>query len=368
MLPPRLVNLDFARGLASLAVVLWHWQHFAFLGGYVSRGFRAEEQPFFFLLQPFYQKTATVAVPFFFTLSGFVFFWLYLTKIADRTCQAKEFILYRFARLYPLHFATLCLVTVLQGIYFRSNGTWFVYQFNDLYHWLLNLFFISSWGPQIGQSFNGPVWSVSIEVGLYILFFFFARFAPANLFTTFLVIITCDYARRLQLHALWPEAVECFFIGGLCFLMIDRYMRNKRRPSTELAILAATVVGWLSFLYWPEGRDLIDRWGLTFYLLLPGAIISLVLLETRGYLVSPKLAWIGDTTYATYLLHFPLQLVFILVAQQLGTAANLVYSKAAFLLFMTILFAISVITYQYFERPAQRLIRNYRHPTSRPAT
>jgi peptidoglycan/LPS O-acetylase OafA/YrhL len=170
------------------------------------------------------------------------------------------------------------------------------------------------------------------------------------------------------LHAIWPEAVECFFIGGLCFLMIERYLRNKRRLSTELALLVATIVGWVSFLYWPEGRDLIDRWGLTFYLLLPGAIISLVLLEIRGFVVSPKLAWVGDTTYATYLLHFPLQLVFILVAQRLGTADNLVYSKHAFLLFMTILFAISVITYQYFERPAQRLIRNYRHSTSRPAT
>lgn len=368
MFPNRLLNLDFARGVASLAVVIWHWQHFAFIGGYAPQGFAFENQPFFGLLQPFYQKTATIAVPFFFTLSGFVFFWLYLAKIADRTCQAKEFILYRFARLYPLHFATLCLVTVLQAIYFRVNGTWFVIQFNDFYHWLLNLFFISSWGPQTGHSFNGPVWSVSIEVGLYILFFLFARFAPANILTTLLIIITCDCARRLRLHAIWPEAIECFFIGGLCFLIIERYLNSKRRPSTELALLVATIVGWLSFLYWPEGRDLIDRWGLTFYLLLPGAILSLVLLEIRGFVVSPKLAWVGDTTYATYLLHFPLELVFILVAQRLGTAENLVFSKPAFLLFMTILFAISVITYQYFERPAQHLIRNYRHSTSRPST
>jgi peptidoglycan/LPS O-acetylase OafA/YrhL len=363
MLPPRLVNLDFSRGLASLAVVLWHWQHFAFIGAYAPQGFRIDQQPFYSFLQPFYHKTATIAVPFFFTLSGFVFFWLYLAGIANQTCQAKEFILYRFARLYPLHFATLCLVTVLQAIYFRINGTWFVIQFNDAYHWLLNLFFISSWGPQIGHSFNGPVWSVSIEVGLYILFFVFARFAPANLLTTLLIIIACDFARRLRLHAIWPEAIECFFIGGFCFLIIDRYYIRKRHPSTELVLLVATTLGWLSFLYWPEGRDLIDRWGLTFYLLLPGAILSLVVLEIRGYAVSPKLAWVGDTTYATYLLHFPLELVFILVAQQLGIADNLVFSKPAFVLFMTILFAISVITYQYFERPAQRLIRNYRHST-----
>lgn len=367
MLPPRLVNLDFARGVASLAVVIWHWQHFAFIGGYAPRGFRIDQQPFFSFLQPFYQSTATVAVPFFFTLSGFVFFWLYLSTIADGTCQPQEFALYRFARLYPLHFATLCLVTLLQQVYFRSNGTWFVYEFNDFYHWILNLFFISSWGPQVGQSFNGPVWSVSIEVGLYLLFFIFAKHSPANFFTTFLIIFACDIARRRRFHAIWPEAIECFFIGGLCFLIIDWYLKGERRPTTELLLVATTLLAWLSFLYWPEGRDLIDRWGITFYFLLPGAIISLVLLETRGYLVSPKLAWIGDTTYATYLLHFPLQIVFILVAQKLGTADNLVYSKPAFLLFMTILFSISVITYQYFERPAQRLIRNYRHSTSRPA-
>ena len=28
MLPNRLYNLDVARGIASLSVVLWHWQHF----------------------------------------------------------------------------------------------------------------------------------------------------------------------------------------------------------------------------------------------------------------------------------------------------------------------------------------------------
>jgi peptidoglycan/LPS O-acetylase OafA/YrhL len=365
MLPRRLVNLDFARGVASLWVVLWHWQHFAFIGGYIPQDFDIEGQPFYTFLSPFYQEKATVAVSFFFTLSGFVFFWLYLIKITNRQCDAREFLINRVARLYPLHFATLCLVTLLQLVYHTTNGDWFVYQSNDLYHWILNLLFISSWGPQTGLSFNGPVWSVSIEVGLYLLFFFFARFAPANIYTTVLIIIICDTGRRLELHAIWPEAIECFFIGGLCFLIIDRYLSCRRHPSCEIALFVATIVGWLSFLYWPGCRELIDRWGLTFYLLLPGAIISLVLLETRGFHVGPKLAWIGDTTYATYLLHFPLQLIFVLVANPLGLADQIAYSRTAFLLFMTLLFFISVVTYEYFERPAQKYFRDRWHVAKR---
>ena len=32
--------------------------------------------------------------------------------------------------------------------------------------------FISSWGFENGHSFNAPIWSVSVEVAIYILFFF----------------------------------------------------------------------------------------------------------------------------------------------------------------------------------------------------
>jgi hypothetical protein len=51
----HLYSLDFARGVAALAVVLWHWQHF-FFNGPVSGAFQREEQPFYSVLFLFYEK------------------------------------------------------------------------------------------------------------------------------------------------------------------------------------------------------------------------------------------------------------------------------------------------------------------------
>ena len=71
---PRLYSLDALRGLAALGVVLWHWQHFFTKG--MGLPYHAETLPFFGLLFPFY-RFGWLAVFLFFSLSGFVFFWLY---------------------------------------------------------------------------------------------------------------------------------------------------------------------------------------------------------------------------------------------------------------------------------------------------
>lgn len=57
----------------------------------------------------------------------------------------------------------------------NAIGSYFVYPNNDIKHFLLNLFFASSWSFESGHSFNGPIWSVSVEVLLHALFFFCSR-------------------------------------------------------------------------------------------------------------------------------------------------------------------------------------------------
>lgn len=85
----HLYSLDFARGVAALAVVLWHWQHF-FFNGSVPGVFQREAQPFYSVLFLFYEK-GWFAVDFFFALSGFVFFWLYADPIRQRSVSTRRF-------------------------------------------------------------------------------------------------------------------------------------------------------------------------------------------------------------------------------------------------------------------------------------
>jgi len=54
--PKQLYALDVSRGIAALAVVVWHWQHFAYKKGSLSQEFIRESQPLYDLLRLFYEK------------------------------------------------------------------------------------------------------------------------------------------------------------------------------------------------------------------------------------------------------------------------------------------------------------------------
>ena len=168
--PNRLYVLDVSRGFSALAVVLWHWIHFAYEGTARDPEFDVRVQPFFGVLRIFYER-GFLGVEYFFLLSGFIFFWLYRVSIEEDRLSFRNFLVKRLSRLYPLHLLTLAMVVLLQQIYRSISGDFFVYPFNDAYHFVLNLGFASSWGLEKGWSYNAPVWSVSVEILLYILFF-----------------------------------------------------------------------------------------------------------------------------------------------------------------------------------------------------
>ena len=112
---------------------------------------------------------AVLRVELFFVLSGFILFGLYERRVAAATVSARDFAVLRLSRLYPLHLATL-LVLLLQ------TSPPFVYPDNDTIHLVRQLFMVSAWSADRPfTSFNGPVWSVSVELLLYIAFFVLCR-------------------------------------------------------------------------------------------------------------------------------------------------------------------------------------------------
>jgi peptidoglycan/LPS O-acetylase OafA/YrhL len=123
--PAHLHSLDIARGVAALAVVFWHWQHFFVIGVRATLAFRPELQPLFGLFQPFYLH-GHEAVSLFFSLSGFIFFWLFARQVADGALSMRTVFVHRFSRLYPLHLATLLVVAAAQHGYVAAYGSYFV--------------------------------------------------------------------------------------------------------------------------------------------------------------------------------------------------------------------------------------------------
>ena len=140
----RLYSLDGLRGLAALSVVFWHWQDF-FLSGPVPKTVDRMKLPLYDWFFLFYEH-GWLAIDLFFCLSGFVFYWQYSRSVAEGSITPGGFAILRLSRLYPLHVVTLVLVAIGQYVLMQAQGTFFVYEHNDLTHFLLNLLFASSRG------------------------------------------------------------------------------------------------------------------------------------------------------------------------------------------------------------------------------
>ncbi len=363
--PSRLYLLDISRGIAALSVVLWHWNHFAFEKHTLSKDFILQNQPLYKILKIFYEQGFT-GVEYFFLLSGFIFFWLYKDSIKNKETTAHDFIIHRISRLYPLHLVTLIIVALLQFLYISRHGYSFIYPFNDLYHFFLQLGFASHWGVQNGYSFNGPIWSVSIEVILYFTFFLSALYLQGDRLFCLIVSIVSVALLYITDQSIF-EGMSLFFLGGFIYYVLIKI--SNKDSSLKLLIYLFTAINWLiviiNFYIFDLSNTLLNLGiiGLILlklfpiYILFPLTVSSLVLFEIDRGSILKRLSWIGDITYSSYLLHFPLQLLFAL-AVSYGIINPKFYLQLNYLiLFYLILIPLSYIVHQKFERPMQKAIR-----------
>jgi peptidoglycan/LPS O-acetylase OafA/YrhL len=369
--PERFYSLDALRGLAALSVVFWHWQHF-FFSGTALGAYDLARLPLSRLLHLLYTQ-GWEAVDLFFSLSGFIFYWLYSKRVAGRRISAGHFSLLRFSRLYPLHLLTLLLVALGQYWMLRERGSYFVYPDNDALYFVLNLLFASSWGFEGDFSFNGPSWSVSVEVLLYALFFAYCRLLPIRAVILalssllgFFVIETYD----LEVG----RGVCSFFAGGCAFLAYQAIIASRRVGTLTRWLVGAAVGAWaLTFIarhvagfelrahpgLRREIFDVMLMWPVM--VLFPLTILALALAETRRGTLGKRISFLGDISYSSYLLHFPLQFVFFVVITSFTVDRSIFYSGWFMLLFFLVLLAISFCSFRYFELPAQRLLRRQRN-------
>jgi len=365
--PHRLYALDASRGFAALAVVLCHWQHLAYQGYSLPADFVQESQPLYGILRLFYEQGAR-AVQYFFLLSGFIFFWLYRESIQNRETSARAFFVQRFSRLYPLHLLTLLIVAGLQLLYISREHISYIYSFNDVYHFFLNLGFASNWGFEKGWSFNAPVWSVSIEILLYIIFFLVAFFRQGWWLFCLSVSIGSSVLDHITGYFIF-NGLALFFLGGFVFYLT--FLLSTRIRILKAPIYLMTTIAWslvISNFYNFDLSSIVLYFGIVGkifligfpnYVLFPLTVCSLALLEIdNGALLKP-VSWMGDISYSSYLLHFPLQMVFGLAVSYHILSSGFYLNPVYLLLYFVILIPMSYIVYLKFERPMQRTIRNH---------
>lgn len=365
--PERFYSLDALRGLAALSVVFWHWQHFFFSGTELG-AFDLARLPLHRVLHLLYTR-GWEAVDLFFSLSGFIFYWLYSKRVAERRISPQRYALLRFSRLYPLHFATLLLVALGQYWMLREKGYYFVYPNNDIRYFVLNLLFASSWGFEGDFSFNGPSWSVSVEVLLYALFFAYCRFLPIRV--AILVLSSLIGFFVIQDHILEVGRGVCsFFAGGCAFLAYQVIIASRRGGAITKWIVGGAIGAWgLTFLVRhlaglilhlePGVRRVVFETMLMWpvMVLFPLTILALALAETQRGTLGKRISFLGDISYSSYMLHFPLQFLFFAAITSFTVDRSIFYAPWFMLLFFATLIAISLCSFHYFELPAQRFLR-----------
>ena len=263
----------------------------------------------------------------------------------------------RFSRLYPLYFVTFIFVAILQMMAYSTRGAFIIYPMNNLRHFFLSLFFASNWGLQLGFSFNAPTWSVSVEILLYAGFFLVALAVGKRIVVCLIMMGLGAWMSNHQVADIgW--GLYGFFAGGLAFLLYERWGRgaNGWPPvlfALGLMILSAMAIYGLS----SSGMSPLQE-ALLFGGCFPSLVFLLAAVQNFSHGAGRSFKIIGDITYATYLLHFPVQLSVILITGYLGIALD--YTNMVWLvLFMGAVILISLPTYYLFELPAQHYLRRY---------
>ena len=308
----RLAPLDALRGLAALGVsVFSHFQHFG--GSKATYPFNS------YLAVHWVYENAWLFVDLFFILSGIVLTYRYLEPIGARVIDGGRFFRLRLSRLYPLHVAALLTAAAVEWTLMAQHQAPVIYEKNDLYNFTLQLFYLHTFFEH-GWSFNEPSWSVSGEVLVYLLFFLYARryrtqYVIVSSLTIVLGIAVQQPSWNLPiLNALIGRALVGFFLGSVGYLAMCRldalgYGRAFGWACLGAFVLICVLASFIGFHEWIGSVPLPNA--LTVF---PLVIFASLRVPPLARLLSLRpFTFLGDLSYAVYLIHVPLQMIFLAV-------------------------------------------------------
>ena len=296
-----------------------------------------------------------LAVDFFFLLSGFVIWLSWSARLRHGGVRAVPgFLWRRLARIWPLHIvvlgATLALVLALAATGRHDAAP---YPYAEL---PLHVLLMQTWGFTDRLAWNDPSWSISTEWAAYLLFPLVAfaldwRRIPSlgvvAAIVGLLVLLHVAMAGSPTLGSeIWTFGLRrClieFAVGGALCSLWERWRDAPIVPA--LVAIGCTVVAYAAKLSGqPET--------LTVPAAFAAALLALALTSgLRGNLLEiPALHYLGEISYATYLSHFLLFVIFKLAL------LDDVHSIAPVLvaLYLALVLGTSVALHHLVERPAQ---------------
>ena len=345
--PPNLAALTSLRFFAAMWVVFYHfWDNLSpSMPDVVAKGY--------------------LGVELFFVLSGFILSHVYLERFKLGDFSYREFLWARLARVYPLHFTIILgLGLLILGLAFAG-----IHAGDKLIVWSslpAQLTLTQAWGLGQGGGWNHPAWSISAEWFAYLSFpafaFLFARLwkrpAVAIIGTAvFTIGLQIAFERRAGFaltHAtiLWGalRIVPCFALGSALWLLWKKTHAVAQRFGLPLAGGAFATLVAAIVLHSPDWLFVLD-----FAVL----IFGLALMSEAGdrILTHPALTYLGEVSFAIYMICIPWQLV---ATQGLHKLLHLDPDHLPVALWVVLVAGVvpaGMVMHHLIERPARRLMR-----------
>jgi len=351
---PSLNNLHFARFVAAIGVVLFH---------YAAKPLEAN----FPLLSPLL-LIGGLGVSFFFFLSGVVLINAYPNSLNPE--NKKKFFVARFARIYPLVLlsAIFCLaINQLSNVYPKRIDI------------ALQLLLLQAWIPGKNLVINSPSWSISVEVFFYLLFPYLQQFclrlSTKKLIGFCLLLWSISQLNHVfNIHVLNPHGgsirgeyllrfpffhLNLFVAGVTLGIMVQRGFFLKKNHSIVAFLLGVFLLVYLVAYCKPMQPYLpVGLLAPVFFLIVFGLLF---LPEKISSLISnPFAILLGNASYSVYLLQLPFWNFFSYYLLNVGINTE---TMTGFMIYIVSLILLSIMTFIYFEKPARiYLRRKYGNP------
>jgi peptidoglycan/LPS O-acetylase OafA/YrhL len=371
--PPRLVPANAVYypaldGVRAMALILVFLAHYALIGIF------------------------GVGVNVFFVLSGFLITGI-LLDTKEQPHRARNFYVRRMLRIFPLYYGLFLLALLLTPVFhWQWNNVW-IFWITHLGNFIL---YLPEWLPRAqwmtvangqlmgahGVTLNlGHFWSLCVEEQFYLLwpFIVFRASRRALLWLCGCVVVVLPLLRVLAGYTFPPAAIranvlfrtlpfqiDSLLLGALLVLLL----RGEHRSSMvriggyagNAFMIAALVFTYccidlhLSALHQPFVHQFKAlTWELSVVNLF-SAVVILAVLQPGGLLYSvfnnAALRWLGRISYGAYvwhnIAHAPIERLAVRISLRHEVAVTAVLAAGITLI-------VSVLSYQFFERPFLRL-------------
>lgn len=354
--PKDLPVLTSLRFFAAMVVVIHHFRYFTPFDPLAYTGFLHE---------------GYLAVDFFFILSGFILTHVYGPEWRAGNMRVRDFVARRFARIYPLHFVTLLFMVVVALTPFRFGpvGLW-PGEF-PLLSLLNNFLMIQSWGMEGGLTFNVPSWSIAAEWFAYLSFSLVlpvmmglrpgrALLVVAGLYGyVWLMSFGMDPTRPFTTYSFDCSILRVMpdFILGIAL-----YRWSATRPVSGAAGVQLFAAACLAVALMHVRAPDIVLIPIFCWMIRLGADMSRVPegqapAAQSGWLAHKSAIWLGDISYALYMVHYPVMVVVLLGAHMVlpGDLYAGLFPVLALAVVMVSV-ALSAFLYRILEVPARRSV------------